>query len=141
MIATKHDGTSFNLLENKNPFILYFYPKNDTPVCTIQANDFTALKPQFEALGFDVFGVSKDNLKSHCKFIDKYNLTITLISDETLEICNYFGVWVQKSMMGKKYMGVERSTFVIKNGQIVKEWRDINAKGHANEVLIFCKTA
>ena len=121
-------------------FVIYFYPKDDTPGCTIEAKDFSDLLESFKKIGVDVYGVSKDSVKSHCKFRDKYSLNINLISDESLEISNFFGVWVEKSMMGKKYMGIERSTFVVKNGEIIKEYKKVSAIGHAKQVLDFCKT-
>ncbi len=118
-------------------FVLYLYPKDMTSGCTIEAQDFRDMKAGFEKLGYQVFGLSKDSLKSHEKFCMKENLNFPLLSDEKCELIAALGAWVEKSMYGKKYMGIERSTFVIENGEIVKEWRKVKARGHAVEVLDF----
>ena len=131
---------SLSSLAGKN-FILYFYPKDDTPGCTIEANEFNKLKTEFEAHNCFVFGISKDSAKSHIAFKEKYCLNFPLITDESTEICNAFEVLREKSMFGKKYMGVSRDTFLIdKNGIIVKVWRDVSANGHADEVLKMVKS-
>lgn len=122
-------------LKGKN-VVLYFYPKDDTPGCTIEAQDFTKRLKDFEALDAIVFGVSKDNIKSHCKFIEKYSLKITLLADEAQKTCKDYDVIKEKSMLGKKYMGIERSTFLInKIGKIAKIWRGVKVNGHVDEVL------
>lgn len=119
--------------------ILYFYPKDDTPGCTIEAKDFSSLKDEFKKLNTLVFGISKDDLKSHKKFIDKYDLQIDLIHDQS-DIAEKFGVWAEKSMYGKKYMGIERTTFLLnKSRQIVKIWNKVKVDNHANEVLDFVR--
>jgi thioredoxin-dependent peroxiredoxin len=119
--------------------ILYFYPKDDTPGCTIEAKDFSLLRDDFAKLNAVVFGISKDDLASHKKFIDKYDLQIDLIHDES-DIVEKFGVWVEKSMYGKKYMGIKRSTFFLdKNRKIVKIWDKVKVKDHALTVLGFTK--
>ena len=136
-IASDEGGNevSSSKLFGKN-FVLYFYPKDDTPGCTVEANDFNKLKAEFEALNCFIFGISKDSAKSHIAFKDKYCLNFPLITDESTEICNMFGTLREKSMFGKKYMGVSRDTFLIdKNGIIVKVWREVSANGHADEVL------
>lgn len=116
--------------------ILFFYPKDDTSGCTIEAKDFSALKLDFAKANSVVLGISKDSIASHNKFICKHNLTIDLLSDEDGEICNKYNVWVEKSMYGKKYMGIERTTFLInKNKQIVNVWNKVKIDGHASEVL------
>ncbi|MTI17271.1 peroxiredoxin [Rhodobacteraceae bacterium RKSG542] len=116
--------------------VLYFYPKDDTPGCTKEAIAFTALHEQFAALGVKVVGVSPDTTAKHDKFKAKHDLTVTLLSDSDKKLCESFGVWVEKSMYGKKYMGVERSTFLLKtDGTIVKAWRKVKVPGHAEAVL------
>jgi len=121
-------------------FVLYFYPKDDTPGCTIEACAFRDNLPKFTKLNAKVFGVSKDDLKSHAKFVDKFELPFTLISDSDGSICESFGVWVEKSMAGKIYMGIERATFLIDENGIIKNiWRSVKAQGHAEEVLEFIK--
>lgn len=122
-------------LRGKN-IVLYFYPKDDTPGCTIEAQDFTKKNSKFESLDCLVIGVSKDSIKSHNKFIEKYNINFDLLADEDTAICQEYGVLKEKSMFGKKYMGIDRSTFLIdKLGKIVKIWRSVKVKGHVDEVL------
>jgi peroxiredoxin Q/BCP len=118
------------------PIVLYFYPKDDTSGCTQEAKDFTCLAEQFQKLAAEVIGVSPDSAESHRKFLSKYDLAVRLAADEEKSAANLYGVWVEKSMYGKKYMGVERSTFLIDgNGRIVKSWRKVKVPGHAEEVL------
>jgi peroxiredoxin Q/BCP len=118
------------------PLLLYFYPKADTPGCTKEACAFQEALPQLGALGLDVIGVSKDPMKPIEKFAGKYNLTFPLASDETTDVTERYGCWAEKSMYGKKYMGVERSTFLIdKAGTIARVWRKVSVPGHAAEVL------
>lgn len=118
------------------PVVLFFYPRDNTPGCTTEAQGFTALKAEFEAVGAQVYGISKDSLASHAKFRDKKDLTIPLLSDEEGTTCEDFGVWKEKSMYGKTFMGIERSTFLIDGtGAIVREWRKVKVKGHVEEVL------
>lgn len=119
-----------------NNVVLYFYPRDDTPGCTTEALDFTARAADFAATGTTVIGISKDSVKSHDRFCKKHGLTIILASDEAGTTCEDYGVWVEKSMYGKTYMGVERSTFLIAgDGTIAREWRKVSVKGHADEVL------
>ena len=121
--------------------IIYFYPKDDTPGCTKEASDFNELLNKFSKLNTNIIGISKDNLEKHQKFKNKYNLKLNLASDEDLIICKLFKVWVEKSMYGKKYMGIERSTFVIdKNFKIINSWRKVKVNGHVDEVVNFLKT-
>ena len=116
--------------------VLYFYPKDDTSGCTAEAQAFTTHAADFEAAGAVVVGVSKDSVKSHDKFVAKYGLGVILASDEASDVCERYGVWAEKSMYGKKYMGIERSTFLIDGvGQIRNVWRKVKVPGHAEEVL------
>jgi len=119
--------------------VIYFYPKDDTPGCTVEAKDFSKTKNKFSKLNTKILGVSKDNIDKHKKFITKHSLTIDLISDDG-SICEKFGVWVEKSMYGKKYMGIERATFLFdQNLKLIKIWRNVKVKGHVDEVLSFIK--
>jgi thioredoxin-dependent peroxiredoxin len=116
--------------------VLYFYPKDDTSGCTKEAIDFTSLAAEFGAAATEVVGVSPDNLKSHSAFRSKHRLGITLASDESKATCEAYGVWVEKSMYGRKYMGVERATFLIgPDGRIAQVWPKVKVPGHAEEVL------
>jgi peroxiredoxin Q/BCP len=118
------------------PFVLFFYPKDDTSGCTLEAIDFTRLKPDFDTLGVAVLGVSPDPVKKHGKFRDKHGLTVPLLADEEKSLLGAFGVWVEKSMYGKTYMGVERSTVLVDaEGKIVRLWPKVKVPGHADEVL------
>jgi peroxiredoxin Q/BCP len=130
------DGRNVNLSSPGKPLVLYFYPKDDTSGCTREAQDFTALAKDYEKAGALVVGVSRDPMKKHEKFIGKYDLKVPLASDEDGRISDAFGTWVQKSMYGRKYMGMERSTFLISaDGKVLKEWRKVKVPGHAQEVL------
>src|SRR5207253_1357238 len=116
--------------------VLYFYPKDDTPGCTIEGQEFTSLRTDFEAKGVDVFGVSPDSERSHEKFITRCSLGIPLVSDPDRVLIDALDVWKEKSYMGRTYMGVERSTFLVgPDGTIQREWREVKAPGHAAEVL------
>ncbi|HXT78588.1 MAG TPA: thioredoxin-dependent thiol peroxidase [Acetobacteraceae bacterium] len=118
------------------PYILYFYPKADTPGCTKEACAFQEALPQLGKIGIDVIGVSPDKMKPIEKFAEKYHLAFPLASDETRAVAEKYGTWVEKSMYGRKYMGMERSTFLIdKAGKIAKIWRKVSVTGHAAEVL------
>ena len=119
-----------------NPIVLFFYPRDNTSGCTREAKDFTENLNLFEKAKVNIFGVSKDSIESHEKFIKKQNLAISLLSDKNGTVCEDFGVWKEKSMYGKTYMGIERSTFIIDgNGLVTKEWRKVKVPGHVNEVL------
>jgi peroxiredoxin Q/BCP len=119
-----------------SPIILFFYPRDNTSGCTREANDFTESLEHFNNAKVSVFGISKDSVESHDKFIKKQNLAISLLSDKDGNVCEDFGVWKEKSMYGKTYMGIERSTFIIDGkGLIAKEWRKVKVAGHVNEVL------
>lgn len=116
--------------------VIYFYPKDNTPGCTVEARDFTALEPAFEAAGTRIVGVSKDSVKKHDNFRRKQQLEIDLIADENGEILEAFGIWGQKKMYGRTFMGIERSTFLVDgDGVIRRVWRKVKVKGHAEEVL------
>jgi len=131
------EGEEINLadLKGKN-VVLYFYPKDDTPGCTIEAQDFTKKIADFEKLNCVVLGVSRDGINSHCRFVEKYNLAFNLLADESGELCKSYEVLGEKSMFGKKYIGINRSTFLIdKLGKIAHIWRSVSVKGHVDEVL------
>ena len=116
--------------------VIYFYPKDDTPGCTIETNDFNKLLPKFKKLNCEVLGVSKDSLKSHDKFRDKYKIKFDLLADEKLEVLKKYKVWGKKKFMGREFMGVIRSSILIdKKGKILKVWDNVKVKDHAKEVL------
>ena len=118
--------------------VLYFYPKDDTPGCTIEGNDFAALNDSFTDQNTVIYGVSKDSISSHEKFRKKFSFSFELISDEDEALCNQFEVIKLKKLYGKEYMGIVRSTFVISpNGEILKHWDNVKVDGHADEVLEF----
>ncbi len=118
------------------PFVVYFYPKADTPGCTTEAQDFTRLADEFAAHGAQVIAVSRDTPAKLCKFRDKYGLTVRLAADADEQTCAAFGTWVEKSMYGRSYMGIERSTFLFgADGRLAAEWRGVKVKGHAEAVL------
>ena len=118
------------------PLVVYFYPKADTPGCTVESQDFTRLAPEFARLGAQVLAVSRDAPAKLCKFRDKYGLTVRLASDEDGTVCEAFGTWVEKQNYGRSYMGIERSTFLFgAGGKLVREWRKVRVKGHAEAVL------
>jgi peroxiredoxin Q/BCP len=120
--------------------VLYFYPKDDTPGCTLEAQDFNARLAEFTAAGATVIGVSKDSVKSHDKFCKKHGLSIVLASDEGGTTSEDYGVWVEKSMYGKTYMGIERTTVLIDGaGTVARVWPKVSVKGHADEVLAAVK--
>ncbi len=116
--------------------VLYFYPKDDTPGCTTESKDFRDNLAAFEAAGAVIVGLSRDTVAKHDKFKAKHDLTFALVSDEDGSICEAYGTWVEKSMYGKKYMGIERATYLIAaNGTIAQVWRKVKVKGHVEEVL------
>ena len=127
----------FTLKNNFGKYVvLYFYPKDDTPGCTLETNDFNKLLPKFKKLNCEIFGVSKDNLKSHDKFRDKYKIKFDLLADEELKVLKKYKVWKKKKFMGREFMGVVRTTYLIdKKGEILKIWNNVKAKDHAEEVL------
>lgn len=116
--------------------VLYFYPKDNTSGCTLEALNFTLLKNNFKKLGAEIIGISPDSCASHAKFIDRHDLGITLLSDMGHKVLEKYGVWQLKKMYGREYYGVERSTFLIDpQGKLMREWRKVKIKGHAEEVL------
>jgi len=130
------DGTDLDLSSPVQSLVLYFYPKDDTSGCTREAQDFTELASDFAKAGVKVVGLSRDPMKKHDKFIAKYDLKVPLASDEDGAISDAFGTWVEKSMYGRKYMGMERSTFLIgEDGRVLKAWRKVKVPGHAADVL------
>ena len=134
--VTASDGSSVDLASPAQPLVLYFYPKDDTSGCTREAQDFTALAGDFKKAGVKVIGVSRDPMKAHEKFIGKYDLAVPLVSDEDGRISDAFGTWVQKSMYGRKYMGMERATYLIgADGRVLRAWRKVKVPNHAREVL------
>ena len=134
--VTSSDGGTVDLSSPGQPLVLYFYPKDDTSGCTLEAQNFTQLAPDFKKAGVKVVGVSRDPMKKHEKFIAKYDLAVPLASDEDGKISEAFGTWVEKSMYGRKYMGMERATFLIgADGKVARAWRKVKVPGHAQEVL------
>ena len=131
------DGGRINLGDYAGkPFVLYFYPKDDTSGCTREAQDFSRLLPEFRALGADVLGVSRDTPIKHQKFIAKYDLTVPLATDDSDAAMQAFGVWVEKKLYGKTYMGIDRATFLFNaNGILVRSWRKARVPGHVVDVL------
>lgn len=136
-IAQDQNGDRLSLNDKKGRWvILYFYPKDNTPGCTTEAKDFTEYQPQFQKLGADIIGVSPDSAKSHCKFIDKHNLSLRLLSDPEHNVIQAYGAWRLKKFMGKEYMGVVRSTFLISpDGKIAQVWDKVRVKAHVEKVL------
>ena len=134
------DGKVFELSKVKNGIIIYFYPRDNTPGCTLETKDFSKLYKKFKKLKYEVIGISKDNMKSHINFKKKYNVPFQLLSDKNILVQKKYGIWGKKSFMGKKFMGTVRSTIVIKNGKIFNIWKNVRVKGHALEVLEFIKS-
>ena len=136
MTVAASDGSKVDLAAPGQPLVLYFYPKDDTSGCTREAQDFTELAPDYAKAGVKVVGVSRDEMKKHEKFIDKYSLAVPLASDEDGRISDAFGTWVEKSMYGRKYMGMERATYLIgADGRVLRAWRKVKVPKHAEEVL------
>ena len=116
--------------------VIYFYPKDDTPGCTIETNDFNKLLSKFEKLDCEIYGISKDNIKSHDKFRDKFKIKFNLLADEEIKVLKKYKVWGKKKFMGREFMGINRTTFLIdKKGKIIKIWENVKVKDHAKEVL------
>lgn len=138
---TTPDGGSMRLRDFEGrPFVLYFYPKDDTAGCTREAQDFSALYPEFRAAGAELLGVSKDTPEKHGKFIAKYDLTVPLASDDKDEATAAFGTWVAKKLYGREYMGIDRSTFLFgADGKLARAWRKVRVPGHAEQVLAAVK--
>ena len=147
MIKENTKAPNFNLLSTANKkyslndslgkyLVLYFYPKDDTPGCTLETNEFNKLLSKFKKLQCEVYGISKDSLKSHYKFKDKYKIKFDLLADEELKVLKQYKVWKRKKFMGREFMGVVRTSYLLdKKGQILKVWNNVKAEGHADEVL------
>ena len=130
----------FDFSQFKSGLVIYFYPKDDTPGCTLETKDFSRLYQKFKKLKYEVVGISKDNIKSHLNFKKKYKVPFQLLSDDKIQVQRKYGVWGMKSFMGNKFMGTIRSTFVINKGKTLKFWTKVRVKGHAQEVLDFIKS-
>ena len=140
----KLPSTSKNIYSLKDSvgkyIVIYFYPKDDTPGCTLETNDFNKLLPNFKKLNCEILGISKDNLKSHDKFREKYKIKFNLLADEDLEVLKKYKVWGKKKFMGREFMGIIRTTFLLdKKGKIIKIWENVKVKDHAKEVLATLK--
>ena len=137
------NNEEFELKKNKNKFlVIYFYPKDNTPGCTNEAKDFSKLYKEFKKLSCEIIGISKDNIESHKKFIEKFKIPFQLLSDEKTITLKKYGAWGEKSMYGKRFMGIKRTTVLINpNGKIIKKWNNVKVKDHAKEVLTFLKEA
>ena len=133
-------NTKFDLKKIRGKLILYFYPKDDTPGCTLETKDFSKLYKKFKNIKCEVIGISKDNIKSHEKFSKKYKVPFNLLSDPELKSQKKYGVWGMKSFMGKKFLGTIRSTVFIDKGKIKKIWSNVRVKNHAKEVFDFVST-
>ena len=136
--ATNTEGKKVKLSEllGENGVVLYFYPKDSTPGCTTEACDFRDNQANLKKLGYSVVGISKDNTKSHQKFVEKQSINFELLSDETGEICEKYGVWQEKQFMGKKFLGIVRSTFIIDaNLKIQKIYTSVKVKGHVDQII------
>jgi peroxiredoxin Q/BCP len=131
------DGSTMSPADFRgHKLVLYFYPKDDTTGCTREAQDFTALAEEFEKIGAWILGVSKDSPAKHAKFVDKYGLKVRLATDPDGAVCEAFGTWVEKVLYGRKYMGIDRATFLIdRDGTIYRIWRKVKVSGHAQQVL------
>lgn len=133
-----HTGEHFTLSKQTKPVVLFFYPRDNTPGCTIENQDFANLYSEFDKTGVLLLGISRDTINSHCKFAEKFNLPFPLLADPEETVCNLFGVMKDKKMYGRDVRGIERSTFIFdKSHNIIKEWRKVNVDGHAKEVLEF----
>ncbi len=128
---------NYSLKDSKGKYVvLYFYPKDDTPGCTIETNDFNKLISKFKKLDCEIYGISKDSLKSHEKFKEKYKIKFDLLSDEKIKVIKKYKVWAKKKFMGREFMGIVRTTFLIdKKGKTLKVWNNVKVKDHAKEVL------
>ena len=136
------EGEIVELSKLKKNIILFFYPKDSTPGCTLEAISFSKSLQEFTKLNCLVFGISKDSLKKHQNFIQKSNLLVNLLSDENQKVCESYGVWIEKSMYGRKYMGIERTTFLISDkNKIINIWPKVKVKNHVEEVLEYTKSA
>ena len=137
------NNKEFELKKNKNKFlIIYFYPRDNTPGCTNEAKDFSKLYKEFKKLNCEIFGISKDSIESHQKFISKFKIPFQLLSDDKIIALKKYGAWGEKSMYGKKFMGIKRTTVLINpKGKIIKIWNNVKVKDHSKEVLSCLKEA
>ena len=135
------NNQNFEINKNLNQYlVIYFYPRDNTPGCTSEAKDFSKLYKEFKKLDCEVIGISKDDIESHKKFIDKFKIPFQLLSDEKMVVLKKYGVWGEKSMYGKKFMGIKRTTVLINpKGKILKIWNNVKVTDHAKEVLNFLK--
>ena len=138
LMSTSNQMVELNKLKSKF-VVLYFYPKDNTSGCTIETNDFNKLLSKFKRYDCEIFGISKDSIDSHNKWSKKLKLKFELLSDENKTSLKAYKVWAKKKFMGKEFLGTVRSTFIIKNKKIIKEWRNVRVAGHAEEVLDFVK--
>jgi peroxiredoxin Q/BCP len=132
---------NFEISKNLNQYlVIYFYPRDNTPGCTNEAKDFTKLYKEFKKLNCEIIGISKDDIESHKKFINKFKIPFQLLSDEKIIVLKKYGAWGEKSMYGKKFMGIKRTTVLINpKGKIIKIWNNVKVKDHAKEVLNLLK--
>ena len=138
LLGTSNKLVELNKIKSKYT-VLYFYPKDDTPGCTLETKDFNSFYNKFIKLNCEIYGISKDTIESHLKFKKKYKVKFELLSDENKIAIKEFKVWGKKKFMGKEFMGLIRSTFLLKKNDIIKEWRNVRVKGHAEEVYNFIK--
>ena len=138
LLGTSNKLVELNKIKSKYT-VLYFYPKDDTPGCTLETKDFNSLYNNFTKLNCQIYGISKDTIESHLKFKKKYRLKFDLLSDENKIAIKDFKVWGKKKFMGREFMGLIRSTFLLKKNNIIKEWRNVRVKGHAEEIYNFIK--
>ena len=138
LLGTSNKLVELNKIKSKY-IVLYFYPKDDTPGCTLETKDFNSFYNKFIKLNCEIYGISKDTIESHLKFKKKYRLKFELLSDENKIAIKDFKVWGKKKFMGREFMGLIRSTFLLKKNNIIKEWRNVRVKGHAEEIYNFLK--
>ena len=140
LLGTSNKLFELNKIKSKYT-VLYFYPKDDTPGCTLETKDFNSFYNKFIKLNCEIYGISKDTIESHLKFKKKYRLKFDLLSDENKIAIKDFKVWGKKKFMGREFMGLIRSTFLLKKNNIIKEWRNVRVKGHAEEIFNFIKNS
>ena len=140
LLGTSNKLVELNKIKSKYT-VLYFYPKDDTPGCTLETKDFNSFYNKFIKLNCEIYGISKDTIESHLKFKKKYKVKFELLSDENKIAIKDFKVWGKKKFMGKEFMGLIRSTFLLKKNNIIKEWRNVRVKGHAEEIFNFIKNS
>ena len=140
LLGTSNKLVELNKIKSKYT-VLYFYPKDDTPGCTLETKDFNSFYNKFIKLNCEIYGISKDTIESHLKFKKKYRLKFDLLSDENKIAIKDFKVWGKKKFMGREFMGLIRSTFLLKKNNIIKEWRNVRVKGHAEEIFNFIKNS